>query len=175
MVADVKAIRAAEPALADVDYFAPNDGKTLLLTPNEVTFESIDPGDYSAWDCLNDFYGLESIEPNRATIGDSHVLLTLKGLYNMNLVGEVYGKLPGIESVEANSFGGDGPTICAQRSGSTIEYVVDRAGGDCPGGCTTHDAHRFVSTAAGMIEAREVWSPDMFETPPDWFSRVCSR
>ena len=175
VVDDVAAIRALDPDLAGIGYFPPHDGKTLALTPTEVAFQSIEAGQYSAWDCLNDFYGLESIVPSPLTITRSFVVLTLEGIYDLPQLAELYGQLPGIERAEANGFGGDGPKICAQRIARGIEYVVDDAGGDCPAGCTTHDAHHFESAAPGEVEALDTWNSEDTAEAPEWFTRVCRR
>jgi hypothetical protein len=169
VVADVAAIRGAQPALAGIGHFGRNDGKQLLLGPDDVTMQSIAANHYSAWDCLNDFYKLESREPVVA----SYVLLKFKGNYDLNLLAGLYKSLPGMRSAVSNVSGGDGATICAWRDGTKIEYVVDRASGDCLAGCINHDAHAFLSTAAGVIEAQGVWNSETGESRPDWFTRVC--
>jgi hypothetical protein len=169
VIADVAGMRALEPGLADIDYWPGNDGKTMILIPTEIARQSMQDGDYSAWDCLNDFYGLES----PPTMSSSLVIVTLDGMYSLDVLASVYGELPGVERAEPNSLGGDGPTICVLRDGANYEYVIDRAGGDCPAGCTTHEAHHFVSTAAGMVEALEVWDSASGEGVPSWYTRVC--
>ena len=175
VIADVTAIRALAPALADVGYFPPHDGKTLLVQPSEQVFKLIEAGQYSAWDCLNEFYGLTSIEPQRFSIGSSFVLVKLKGLYDLALLAGVYAQLPGITSVEPDGFGGDNAKICAARAGDQFEYMVDRAGGDCPAGCTTHDAQHFRSSAPGVVEALETWNSESGAPAPQWFTRMCRR
>jgi hypothetical protein len=175
VVADVAAIRRLAPELADIGYFPPHDGKQLGLVPNDLTARSIEAGDYSAWDCLNDFYGVESLEVIPNIFGPSLVLITLKGIYDLDRVAEAYRMLPGIEDADPNFGGGDSSTICALRDATRIEYVVDRAGGDCPAGCTTHDAQLFASDAAGSVEAGASWDTESGAPPPEWFERVCSR
>jgi hypothetical protein len=177
VLADVTAIRAAAPELADVGYFAGHDGKQLVLSPDDRTAQSIEAGEYSAWDCLNDFYGVEALEVRRQ-LGGTFVLLTLKGIYALDQLSTLYEKLPGIESAGSNVGGGDGPTICARRAPgdmARIEYVVDRAGGDCPAGCNTHDAQLFASSAPGVVEAIDSWSTGPGGNAPEWYGRICSR
>jgi hypothetical protein len=128
-------------------------------------------GGYSAWDCLNDFYGLAS-PPD---VSDAFVVLELEGTYALDVVAPVYAELPGVEQAQPNVVFGDGPTICAARDGEDYEYVVDRRGGDCPAGCTTNEAHHFRSTGAGVVEALEVWDSHTGETVPDWYLGVCGR
>lgn len=170
VVADIAAVREANPQIARVSYFPRTGGRELLVYPNEQTMELIRDGKYSAWNCLNDFYGLQRMELGA---DDKYFVLSLKGIYNLDLVSQLYKELPGIMDVEPNLGAGDGPTICAKRNGSEYEYVVDRADGDCPSGCTIHEAHAFLSSAAGVIEARGVWNSETNEPPPEWFSRIC--
>jgi len=133
--------------------------------------QSILAGEYSAWDCLNDFYRLESQE----SFSGRYVILKLKGQYDLELLASLYLRLPGMQSAEPNLSGGGGSSICAYRAGAMIEYVVDRAGGDCPAGCTTHDARAFVSTAPGVVQATGMWNSESGEPRPDWFTRACRR
>jgi hypothetical protein len=178
VVADVTAIRDAVPELADVGYFAGDDGKQLVLDPDDKTAMSIVAGEYSAWDCLNDFYGVEALQVQRLQLGGTFVLLTLKGIYALDQLSNLYGQLPGIESVGSNVGGGDGPTICARRSADgmdRIEYVIDRAGGDCPAGCNTHDARLFESTAPGVVEAIDSWTTESGSNAPAWLVPRCGR
>jgi hypothetical protein len=173
VVADVAAIRALEPALADIRYAPPHDGRTIVLRPGELALSSMGAGEYLAWDCLDDFYGVRSREiANYSTF--SLVTIELDGIYALDLVAGVYSELPGVEHAEpGGERGNDGPTICASRTGATFEYVLDDAGGDCLLGCTTHGAHRFVSTAPGEVEAREVWNSVDGADPPEWFLTSC--
>jgi hypothetical protein len=170
VVADVAAMREANPQIASIKYFPRTGGRELLVYPNEQTMQLIRGGNYSAWNCLNDFYRLQSMELGA---DDKYYVLGLKGMYDLDLVSQLYKELPGITDVEPNRRAGDGPTICAKRNGSEYEYVVDRADGDCPSGCTIHEAHHFLSSAAGVIEARGVWNSETNEPPPEWFSRIC--
>ena len=176
LVADILAIHASDPSLAPIGYFARRSATELVLTPDTQTAERIKTGKYSAWDCLNDFYGLKSMRVLEYKHPIStFVILTLKGNYNMSLVAGAYRMLPGIVQAEPEGFGGDTSTICAQRSGTNFEYVLHYATGDCQAGCSIHDAHHFVSTSAGSIETRETWDSTTDERVPEWFARLCKR
>jgi hypothetical protein len=174
VVADIQAIRAANPALADIGFFARHDGKTLMLTTNDTTGMSIEAHEYLAWDCLNTFYGLDSIQFEHSFIGP-WATVKLKGSYNLPKLAELYSMLPGITRAAANSGGGDSSTLCAYRSGDTIEYVVDRRDGDCPAGCITSDARGFTSKAPGMIAPLGSWNSESNTPKPDWLVRACAR
>jgi hypothetical protein len=173
VTADVARIRELEPDLSDVGFFRPHDGTTLILTPSDVAFASMQAGEYSAWDCLNDFYGLQGIELYDSMLGSPWLTIELEGNYGLDVLSLVYAELPGIETAQPNHFGGDGPTLCAERDGDVYEYVVDRAGGDCPSGCTSHEAYLFRSTRAGEVEALEAWDSMSVASAPAWFTRLC--
>lgn len=170
VVADVAAMREAEPQIASVKYLPPTGGRELLVYPDEQTMELIKDGNYSAWDCLNDFYRLQHMELGA---DEKYFVLSLKGMYDLELLSQLYKELPGMMEVHPNWGAGDGPTLCAKRNGSEYEYVVDRADGDCPSGCIIHRAHAFRSSAAGQVEPRGVWNSETNEPPPEWFSRIC--
>jgi hypothetical protein len=186
VVADMNAIRAANPPLADISFYPRSDGKSMQLLPDDLTAESIRNNEYTAWDCLNQFYGLEMLDARRIGLGSPYVVyISLKGIYNMGAVASAYAQLPGMTRVQVSSSGfGDSSTICATRDGSTFTYVVDRRGGDCPAGCTTLDAYGYRSTAPGEIELLghfsagsstnlpNVTTPPM--PPPEWYS-ICER
>ena len=173
VIADVQAIRKLDPARADIPYSPPDDAQMLLLSMSDLAFQNVEAGTYSAWDCLTSFYGLVN-KHTMTTFGRNYVTLTLEGNYNLELLAdEVFSKLPGVKSVVSNASGGDGPTICARRDADTIDYVVDRRDGDCFAGCFLHDAKHFVSSAKGVVEARETWQGDAGATRPDWYTKTC--
>jgi hypothetical protein len=175
VVADIAAIRALAPELADIDYRPPHDGKTVNVWFDDITTQSIHDGDYSAWNCLNEFYGPATLTIHEFTITNDLMEIELKGIYDVDRLAQLYAQLPGAEGASSNGSIGGGPTICAWRSGERYEYVIDRAGGDCPSGCTSHEAHHFASDPAGQVSALEVWqSPDSAPLPaPEWYTRVC--
>lgn len=172
VVADVGAIRALVPDRADIGYAAPHDGKTLYLGVTELAAQSITAGEYSAWDCLNERYGASVGELNEGLGGNWSLLVTLRGIYDLSRLVERYAELPGVTTAEPNFALGDGPTLCAARDGDGYQYVVDRAGGDCPAGCTEHDARAFASEAAGQITVLGAWTSASGEPAPAWFG-IC--
>ncbi|HTV26036.1 MAG TPA: hypothetical protein VMG12_45375 [Polyangiaceae bacterium] len=158
VLTDVAAIRALVPDRADIGYRAPHDGKTLYLGLSDVAAQSIGAGEYSAWDCLNEPYGASVGELNEGLGGNWSLLITLRGIYDVSRIAERYAELPGVTTAEANFALGDGSSLCAAREGERYQYVVDRAGGDCPAGCTEHDMLGFESDAAGQISALGAWT-----------------
>jgi hypothetical protein len=171
VVADVAAIRTLQPTLADIDYRGADDGKTVVLGLTDIGSQSLAAGQYSAWDCLNDFYGLVGTQSYEAG-GTTFVTLELKGIYKIQLLAELYAALPEVQSAEPSYGVGDGPTLCVQRDGDRYQYVVDRAGGDCPSGCTEHEAYLFASDAAGQVTAMDSWNSNT-SPAPTWFRETC--
>lgn len=172
VVADVAAIRALVPDRADIGYRAAHDGKTLYLGLTDLAAQSIAADEYSAWDCLNERYGASVGELNEGLGGNWSLLIASRGIYNLSPLAERYAELPGVTTAEPNFAVGDGPTLCVARDGGSYQYVVDRAGGDCPAGCTEHDARAFASEAAGQITELGAWTSASGEAAPAWFG-IC--
>jgi hypothetical protein len=108
-----------------------------------------------------------------SSFGSWSILITLRGIYNLPRIAELYAALPGVTAANANYGLGDGPTLCAARTGQQYQYIVDRAGGDCPAGCTTHDMRAFRSDAAGQITPLGSWSSNSGDAAPAW-AGICS-
>jgi hypothetical protein len=150
VVRDVTAIRAADPSVAGIGYFARSDGRRLFLELYKSRFADMQSGAYHDWDCLNQTYVetdlmLTDNEPS------PYGTLTLKGNYDLERVGAQYAALPGIQSAASDMGGGDGPTICITRAADVWHYVFDKATGDCLAGCTEHEYHHFTTSMAGEV------------------------
>ena len=168
LVSDVGAIRALEPGLSEVDYLASHDGRRIQLQWTDVAAKTFEEGVYTAWDCLNEAYGLTGFSAHDQTID-----LELDGNYNLSHVLQQYEQLPG---VTGGAYGGgslDGPTICVLRDGARHEYVFDDTGGNCPTRCTEHQAYHFSSDAAGQVSALAEWDSTTGAPIPAWFVAVC--
>jgi len=169
LVRDVALITAREPSVADIDYYAPHDGKQLFLQTDARTLSQMQAGTYRAWSCLNGTYGLVSSDFSSGVI--SFATLTLKGIYNLVRVSKDYAALPGVQSASANVGGGDGSTICVVREDSVWHYVFDRASGDCLAGCTEHEYLHFTVSSAGTVVA--LGQPSAAELPVYASTEAC--
>jgi hypothetical protein len=169
IVRDVAAIREAEPAVAHIDYFPADNGKTVFLATDDETYEATQAGDYHAWDCLNDHYVMENVEWFDLI---SHVAVTLKGSYDISIVASDYATLDGVASATASGTLGDGSTICLDASSDTWLWVFDEASGDCPAGCIDHLYWHFTSQPNGNVAFVERWSNADPTTRPSWVS-IC--
>lgn len=165
LVRDVRLIKAERPSLANITFWPPHqDGKRLFVKFPLSVVDQIEKGEYHAWDCLNASYGLERIETFKA-ISREFVAITLKGLYNMDILASEYAKLPEVISVGTTTLGGDGPTICVSLGTDTWQYAFDEASGDCPLGCIDHHYWLFSTSAAGTAMFEGDWTPTMGEPP----------
>jgi len=149
---DVGTIRALEPRVGGIQYFPRSDGKSMELTPDAPIYSAMRAGQYRDWDCLNQTYVVSNTQFLDASPPfQSNVLLTLKGIYDIEAVTAQYGALAGVKAEYGGPSGGDGPTICLTRESDLWHYVFDQAGGDCPAGCTEHTYYHFSTTAAGAV------------------------
>ena len=166
VVRDVTAIRVADPSIADIDFFASTDGRGISFDNiDDDTFTEMQQGTYHAWDCLNQTYvktGLDLGTPNPKF--PNFGTITLKGIYDIPQLVPLYAELKGINSAGQNYGVGDGPTICVTQSPTVWHYVFDRAGGDCPAGCTTHEYHHFSTSLAGDIQSLGNLQPSEVDT-----------
>jgi len=87
-----------EPQLSEINYEAPHDGKSLLLSLNDGVRRLVIDDKYDAWNCLNQHFGLISISVHEDSAATAQI--KLKGIYNLDKLASLYGKLPGIESAE---------------------------------------------------------------------------
>jgi hypothetical protein len=106
--------------------------------------------------------------------GDHAAHLELGGVFNLPLVAGLYKLLPEVTDAEPSASVGDGSTLCVSREGEHYEYGVDRAGGDCPSGCTEHEVHGFSSDTVGQVTALGEWSSVSGEPAPAWFGAICN-
>ena len=146
---DLALITDQDSSVADIHYFPPSDGKGLLLQTDAQTASEMQAGTYTAWNCLNEAYGLRSTSISVGSV--RFVELELEGIYDIERVAKQYAALPGIESASSNISGGDGPTICVVREDAAWHYVFDRASGDCLAGCYEHEYTHFTVSTSGTV------------------------
>jgi hypothetical protein len=168
LVDDITAIRTLESTLAEVSYGYLQDGRRLQLEWTAAAAQAFAEGRYTAWDCLNAAYGLESAIP--LTNG---VELQLEGIYNLPLVFERYRQLPGVTGGTSLMYGAPGPTICVAREGERYEYVFDDTGGQCAETCSQHRAYHFASESSGQVTQLAAWDSTTAAPIPDWFEGLC--
>lgn len=130
-------------------------GRTLFLTVDDVTYPSMQAGSYSAWDCLNAYYGLTTTFFQTATNGN-FVTVVLKGTYNTEMILGLYKALPGVVSAASGVVASDGGKgsiqhICAGKVNDAYQYAFKFGSGDCESGCMYIEFDCYQSTAAGVV------------------------
>lgn len=133
---------------ANMDGFA-----FVVYAKNADTLADMESGAYTAWNCLNNYYGPTTFVITPPLIIDpSHMIeLHVKGIYNLPLLAGLYQSLPGVAGVNPYLGGPpwDGPSMCTTRNGDAYQYLVRDAYGDCLSGCFGLDYYCFESTTAG--------------------------
>jgi hypothetical protein len=89
----------------------------------------------------------------------------------MSILAREYAPLRGVISAFPDGYIGDNASICLTLDGDFYRYVFDRAGGDCPAGCTTHDDFGFTTDATGGVVFELEWDWNSGTRTPDFIRR----
>ncbi|MBN1606746.1 MAG: hypothetical protein JW940_08935 [Polyangiaceae bacterium] len=176
VVRDITMIREEAEDISGIDYWPPNDGKTLLLMVDAATFEAMQADSYADWDCLLDSYPVDDIQYEEHTHDRYVVQIVLRGIYRLDPIAAQFAELSGVSSALPDFFIGDGPTLCLTPSDSVWHYVFDQASGDCLAGCIAHSYTYFtVSSDGATIERVGSWGTGSASSPaPDWVAEYAS-
>ncbi|MGZ5967112.1 MAG: hypothetical protein ACXWP4_05555 [Polyangiales bacterium] len=176
VVRDLAAIRKAHPEVADLHVFF-RFVQSMRVFFDRPTIDALRAGTYHGWDCLDGQYGgVDQKDYSVATDGSGgSTTLKLRGFYATDRLACRYLTAPGVTQVqEGDVLIGDGSTVFAWTEGDAFHYAFDRAGGDCPAGCTTHDVSHFRSTPDGAVTLVDTFKTDPYggtPTPfPAWWS-----
>ncbi len=174
---DVAAIEAQDASLREIPVYFANAGfgRALKVTLDGPDLPVTGP-DAAAWDCLNTAMGVESVEPD-TWLGEGPGvwtgMLTFRGLFRAEALAAVYAALPFVRRADAFvAGGGDGSTICLTPGASDWRYFFDRAGGDCPAGCTEHQVSGFSVSVRGEVTALGVWATGLDSWPDGLYEEL---
>jgi hypothetical protein len=172
VVADIGAIRALAPSLANIG-FSPPYGYELTLNFNDAATDAMAAGRYTAWDCLLEAYRAE-MQP-MIDIFPYTPTFFLGGIFDMPQIADLFDQLPGVTSqIYANDVS---RTLCVSREGEHYEYVVDRTNGTCDAPTAprcTGSARHFTTNSPGAPTVLETWTAKAGEGAPAWFHDVCN-
>ncbi len=163
LVMDLEAIWDLTEAVDGVTYLPPHDGRSLLLGVDATTQAAIDDGTYTAWDCANEAYGLDTVQ-----VSSSYVRVSFDGIYDLDLLAEEYADLPGIDFAEPDYLVGDGDTVCVTPEPAAWNYVMVVGWGDCPSGCIHRHYHHYATEAPGDAARYSDWSSEDGGDEPMW-------
>lgn len=154
VVADMAALRALAPELASIQFTPPYE-RSLDVVFADVATQSIAAAEYSAWNCLNDFYGPMNVSDIEAATTPGLVRLQFQRGFNGEVLAEVYRQLPGVTAGEPSYNRGLGTALAVRKSGDTFDYFVRASdascGATCPSPIDDPSARHFQSTSAGSV------------------------
>jgi len=140
------------------------NGKQIRIFVDADTSASISAGTYTAWDCLNNYYGISDVF-NALTATQPFVELVLKGLYNTDLLASRYKSLPGvIDAVARVVMTGTTPGIYADskmyvaRSADRYQYAFRFQSSPCVSGQVCDAYYCYQTDAPGTVTPLGSWS-----------------
>jgi hypothetical protein len=119
--ADLARIRALRPSLAEVHFLQFWEPSSLMVELTPAAFAALQAGHFTEWDCLNDWYRLET----SSVVSNPWVVLEFEGLLHPARIGPDYAALPGVVRTEPNWYGypsiplGD---LCVAIDGTAYDY-----------------------------------------------------
>jgi len=175
VVRDLTAIRVLKPSVANISYWPLHDGRDLVFTVDRPTAEALRDQRHRAWRCLDASYVVaatkvtivEAVPPSAPL---QTVSLTLKGIYDTEMLSQLYSSALEKGDIQPNYSVGDAATICVTRNGDRWHYVLSAARGDCPAGCTATTAYYFSSGVGGAV-FEEQWDSESGLPAPSWWSQ----
>ena len=150
IVRDLDAIRSVRTDLAEIHATPPRTTTSIFIrAESKSDAGDLTSGRVKSWTCLDKLYGPAHI----THIDDMSFVVELPHVLHPLQLAQRYGKVSGVAGAEPMEAAGDGPTICIRSAETTRSYLFDRASGDCPSGCTTHELHLVEVSDAGMVSA----------------------
>ena len=167
VLADLQAIRAANPVLQNVAAMPSWTADELLVGFDAAGLAAVQAGTYAGWDCANAWYGVTSYDA-----GSTYALVQFGHRFHIDLLGQEYAMFPNVTSAEPNGFVGDGNDVCVSiANDKTYSYVFDQGSGDCPAGCINHDYKGFQTDGQpGGITSLGAFSNQ--NPAPAWFTAL---
>ncbi len=164
LLADTAAAAALHEDVVGIGYRSPFAHDTLLVGGTAATKPAMADGTFDAWDCENDWYGLNEIR-----VHSGFVALVFPGTFDMTALAAEYSDIPGVSYAEPDARIGGGSSVCANPDGDVWHYVYDIGSGDCPSGCIDHQYVYFVSQADGTVTHEGSWNSNApIGTRPAW-------
>jgi len=130
---------------------------------DSATMTQVQNGSYTAWDCPNQWYEVQQINP-----GSFYVQVEFQGIYNMQMLAAEYATFPGVSYAEHNGMFGGGSTICGSIDGDTWHMVLLHGWGDCPSGCIYREYFYFTTTSTGAPVFQDSWLNSSGTPEPAW-------
>jgi len=164
---DIELIRSTYADVAEITFWEDFDGSSLILHVDAATHASMSAGAYTAWDCLNNWYGLINTSFSDPVGGQYQVQINLNGVFDTALLQNEYAQLPGVTQVTRIPKEGFAPTICGAICNGVHHYVFDNAQSLCEEGCKFNDFYHFSVEEGGQPVLERSWTgAPGWEQPP---------
>ena len=108
-----------------IQFQPPWAPSNLIITFDAEVWLSAREGQYTAWDDLNEEYGVTDIDISQ--IG-GYVALSFEGIMHPKRLREAYRDLPGIRSISLNWYAGGGEHVYPRSLDGTISYLFQSGG-----------------------------------------------
>jgi hypothetical protein len=165
VVNELNVIRTTYPPFADIAAIPSWSLQNLILGFDDAGRVAVQEGIYTAWDVLNNSYGVTQI----SLLGSAGaVAITFAGRYNMPLLAGEYAKLSHVQYAEPDYIVGDGNDVCLSIDGETHFFIFDAGSGDCPAGCIQHTYWAFAATVDSGITVLGTWDNSSGNAQPPW-------
>jgi hypothetical protein len=143
--ADLAAIRAARPDLADIRVFPSWLPGELLVGFTAAAYSQFKNGSFTGFDSLFATLGTPQIRPHDF---GQWAGLQFGQMYHGVRLAELFRNINGLRYADPNLTIGDGNDIVARADRS---YTLSRGWGDCPAGCIDRESWSFTVTDEGVF------------------------
>lgn len=131
-----------------IEFRRPWQSGKIVVGFEDVAYDSVLNGQFTAWDSLNIAYGLDSV-----IVGVYHPSLAWAVLdfgeeLNPVLLAQEYEQLPGVTFAMPNRYIGDGPMLLGWTDGEARVYFFRQAWENCLAGCLYSEYDIFRSEAS---------------------------
>ena len=125
------------PILKEMPFSPPRQPSLIKLTFDSVGKERVLYGNYNDWDSLNTIFRMTRMDTSRV-LHYLFVYIRFEGLVNSDSLASYYRGLPGVKYVGRKCYIciGDYGNLFPHWTESGLRFLLRRAGGDCPSGCT---------------------------------------
>jgi hypothetical protein len=155
-------------------FFAPPWPVSLIhVWVDSATAYAIADSSYHAWDSLNLAFGLDSLWVASWFEGRYYTFyLRFSGVKNPSVLGEAYGRLPGVRNaLWGPGVGGPTNGMWPYIGPHAATYLFTQGWGDCFAGCIYRRFY-YVSVTPDSVWFNGMW-PDGSDGLPDWWPQAC--
>jgi uncharacterized repeat protein (TIGR02543 family) len=171
VVTELDSIRAVYSSTVNITAMPSWNFQQLIVGFNDTAKTAVMDGTYSAWNALNNTYGVTQIDKSLLDRFGT-VLLRFFGRYNIPLLVPEYAGLPGARYAEPNGVFGYANDVCLSIDGTNHFFIFAAGSGDCLAGCTQYAYQGFVVGEKGGITELGTWDTSSRSPAPAWLTKL---